>query len=200
MYDTQGDKTLKTPEGVEFVLKKTLTKEQFTAIRCKATTADGTVETTEAYTNYVATARQAYTAEATAKNPSSLIFFVSILLVLLISMSTFRSPAVALMPDVTIKPDYLDKVIGNSISDPICAVLQLYYNHTQDERSITMMNLIRYGTSDETEIWLLKYGFSMDDMEWLVPCIESINEECIVFNSKIDNLNDTQKESISRYI
>lgn len=96
--------------------------------------------------------------------------------------------------------DYLDKVIGNSISDPICAVLQLYYNHTQDERAITMMNLIRYGTSDETEIWLLKYGFSMDDMEWLLPCIESINEECIVFNSKIDNLDDTQKESISRYI
>lgn len=40
----------------------------------------------------------------TAENRTPLIIFVAVLLVVLLSMATFRSPAVALMPDVTIKP------------------------------------------------------------------------------------------------
>ena len=40
----------------------------------------------------------------TLENPWPLIGFVATLLVVLIAMATFRSPAVALMPDVTIKP------------------------------------------------------------------------------------------------
>ena len=56
------------------------------------------------YTNYVAPARQAYAAAQTAANSATLITFVVILLVVLIAMATFRSPAVALMPDVTMKP------------------------------------------------------------------------------------------------
>jgi len=56
------------------------------------------------YTNYVVPARDAYAWEVTAGNPLPLILFVVLLLVALVAMSTFRSPAVALMPDVTIKP------------------------------------------------------------------------------------------------
>ena len=56
------------------------------------------------YTNYVAPARQAYAAQATENNPAALIVFVSLLLVVLVAMSIFRSPSVALMPDVTVKP------------------------------------------------------------------------------------------------
>ena len=56
------------------------------------------------YTNYVVPARQAYAAEATGNNPGALITFVVLLLVVLVAMATFRSPAVALMPDVTVKP------------------------------------------------------------------------------------------------
>ena len=44
------------------------------------------------------------TLEITLENPWPLVFFILALLVVLISMATFRSPAVALMPDVTIKP------------------------------------------------------------------------------------------------
>lgn len=43
-------------------------------------------------------------AEATAANRGPLVFFVVSLFIVLVSMATFRSPAVALMPDVTIKP------------------------------------------------------------------------------------------------
>lgn len=42
--------------------------------------------------------------EVTKKNPGTFILFIGVLLISLISMSVFRSPAVALMPDVTVKP------------------------------------------------------------------------------------------------
>ncbi|MCQ2427817.1 MAG: MFS transporter [Clostridia bacterium] len=61
-------------------------------------------KTNSVYTNYVVPARQQYIGEITKANPSSLIWFMIILMVVLVSMSTFRSPAVALMPDVTVKP------------------------------------------------------------------------------------------------
>ena len=42
--------------------------------------------------------------ELTVENPLPLVGFIATLLVVLIAMATFRSPAVALMPDVTVKP------------------------------------------------------------------------------------------------
>ena len=42
--------------------------------------------------------------ELTVANPLPLVGFIATLLVVLIAMATFRSPAVALMPDVTVKP------------------------------------------------------------------------------------------------
>ena len=44
------------------------------------------------------------TINITLKSPMPLIGFIATLLVVLIAMATFRSPAVALMPDVTVKP------------------------------------------------------------------------------------------------
>lgn len=60
--------------------------------------------TNTVYTNYVVPARQAYIHTLTVQNPGHLIRFMLILLVVLTAMSVFRSPAVALMPDVTVKP------------------------------------------------------------------------------------------------
>ena len=56
------------------------------------------------YTDYVVPARQAYAWSVTKSNSTPLILFMVLLLIVLVSMSTFRSPAVALMPDVTVKP------------------------------------------------------------------------------------------------
>ena len=44
------------------------------------------------------------TVELTVANPAPFLGFIASLLVVLLAMSTFRSPAVALMPDVTVKP------------------------------------------------------------------------------------------------
>ena len=105
IYDSQHKAELQTPEGQEFVLENKFTKDDFTAIRCKITDAETGKEITNPdYTNYVTPARQAYVAQKTAENSTELILFVVLLLVVLVAMSTFRSPAVALMPDVTIKP------------------------------------------------------------------------------------------------
>lgn len=53
---------------------------------------------------WVTKARQAYAWKKTCENPVTLVVFIVILMGVLVSMSTFRSPAVALMPDVTPKP------------------------------------------------------------------------------------------------
>ena len=53
---------------------------------------------------WVVQARQAYAWQKTLASPGTLACFIVILMAVLLSMSTFRSPAVALMPDVTPKP------------------------------------------------------------------------------------------------
>ncbi len=92
--------TFKTPEGEEVNLKEKYTLENY----CARPMYNEDDDVTEEYTNYVVSARRAYAAKITESDPSALIFFVAMLLLALLSMSTFRSPAVALMPDVTVKP------------------------------------------------------------------------------------------------
>ena len=104
IYDSQKDATLLSPSGERFVLSEKFDREEFTAIRTTTVDKNGKQVTNSDYTSYVVPARQAYAWQTTAASPSTLIFFVLLLLVVLVSMALFRSPAVALMPDVTIKP------------------------------------------------------------------------------------------------
>ena len=104
IYDRQANKELTTPDGEKFTLADKFHKDEFASITSKLTLASGDVITNPDYTNYVAPARQACAADATAANSTPLVLFVVLLLAVLIAMATFRSPAVALMPDVTIKP------------------------------------------------------------------------------------------------
>lgn len=134
IYDYEGSAELQTPEGEKFVLSDVFSAEEFTAIPSQITYEDGMVKTTDGaeyalsdrfseteqkdlakhtdgkaftnphYSDFVVPARQAYAWQQTAENPMTLVFFILLLLVVLVSMSIFRSPAVALMPDVTIKP------------------------------------------------------------------------------------------------
>lgn len=94
LYENDYSKKLKTPNGEEYVIKEKFTKEEFISIK---------IEDAE-YSDYVVPARQAYARQKTIESPAALIFFMGLLLVVLVSMGIFRSPAVALMPDVTIKP------------------------------------------------------------------------------------------------
>ena len=104
VYDRQKDATLQTPEGEEFVLGQVFGREDFASITTQIQLASGKTIINPDYTNYVVPARQACAAQATAAQPAYLYMFIALLLAVLIAMAIFRSPAVALMPDVTIKP------------------------------------------------------------------------------------------------
>ena len=103
IYEQEQNENLLTPGGKKFVLSEKFTQEEFVAIESQIVSGDKTV-TNPDYTNYVVPARQAYAWQTTAESPATLVFFIIILLVILVSMAIFRSPAVALMPDVTMKP------------------------------------------------------------------------------------------------
>ncbi len=81
-------------------------QEDFTQIKCEIENPEkpGKMMTNPEYVNYVVPARQSCVADITANDPSMMILFIGVLLCVLVAMSTFRSPAVALMPDVTVKP------------------------------------------------------------------------------------------------
>lgn len=105
----KGGRDPQTPDGVSFKLaEKYPTEEAFLAEFAQVNVQDefGAVKfkTNPDYIDYVVPARQAYVWNITIANPGVLIVFIAVLLVVLIGMSVFRSPAVALMPDVTIKP------------------------------------------------------------------------------------------------
>ena len=104
VYELHADDTLMTPEGESFVLRQLYSAEEFAAIPTTVADEAGKQVTNEEYVQYVVPARQAYAASQTAADPVPLVLFICVLLVILVAMATFRSPAVALMPDVTIKP------------------------------------------------------------------------------------------------
>ena len=103
IYEAQEGKTLMTPEGESFVLSEKYTEDEFIRIR-SSVEQDGKSTPNPEYTDYVVPARQACAKAITHSSPRALILFIALLLAALIAMATFRSPAVALMPDVTIKP------------------------------------------------------------------------------------------------
>lgn len=96
--------------------------------------------------------------------------------------------------------DFLDKLIGFKLSDLFYAIFHQYFIAYQDDRAERLAMLIKYGTEDPTEIWMLRYGFSFEEIEWLRPCVDSIDQEEIRFNESIENLSDSQKNSISKFI
>ncbi len=108
IYDEQKDTVLQTPEGVSFKLADIYSREEFSQLttdsKAKEINQFGREVEVNLYTRHVVPARQACAAAITASQPQTLIIFLGVLLALLISMATFRTPAVALMPDVTLKP------------------------------------------------------------------------------------------------
>ena len=103
------DRTFFQAVGDVFKKEKTypvqdlISREAFTAISVQVEV-EGKLKTNEQYTDIVVPARQAVISEITADSPKNLVVFIVLLFFILVAMGTFRSPAVALMPDVTVKP------------------------------------------------------------------------------------------------
>lgn len=95
--------------------------------------------------------------------------------------------------------DYIDKVWGFCLSDIFYAAFDIYYTNSGDQRAQAMCKYIRYATIDDVEIWLLRYGFSFEEIEWIKPVVQDINEQKIEFGD-ISLLNEDQLAVIDRYI
>ena len=91
-------------EGEMKNIQDIYSEEEFLAIEVKTTDENGKSAISDEYQDVVIPARQAYAWARTVENPRPIIVFIVLLLFTLLSMSIFRSPAVALMPDVTPKP------------------------------------------------------------------------------------------------
>ncbi len=96
--------------------------------------------------------------------------------------------------------DFLDKLIGFKLSDLFYAIFHQHFIAYQDERAERLAKLIKYGTEDLIEIWMLRYGLSFEEIEWLKLCVDSIDQEEIIFNESIENLSDAQKSSVSKFL
>ena len=96
--------------------------------------------------------------------------------------------------------DYLDKLISFKLSDIFYAIFSEYYKRTSDVRALKMAKYFKYGTDNEEEIWMLRYGLSFEDIEILKPYLVSIGQEEIVFSADIHNLPFEQLRSINRYL
>ncbi len=96
--------------------------------------------------------------------------------------------------------DYLDKIIGFKLKDVYIAAFEQYYEKEHDDNAIKLSLLIKYGTINEKEIWMLRYGFSFEDIEWLEPYIISISKEEVKFSQEVYKLSADKKEIIKRFI
>ena len=95
--------------------------------------------------------------------------------------------------------DYLDKLIGFKLSDIYYAIFHQYWKKYSDERALRLAKYIKYGTDNEQEIWMLRYGFNFEDIEWIASCIDKIDEQEIVFNSNIGTLPEEQRTIADKY-
>lgn len=96
--------------------------------------------------------------------------------------------------------DYMDKVISFSLADIFVAAYDSYYQRTEDDRAQAMVNYVRYGTNDEKEIWLLRYGFSFEDIEVVEGYVLRIDEDGIAFDEAVEELREEPVwELVERY-
>lgn len=96
--------------------------------------------------------------------------------------------------------DFLDKLIGFKLSDIFFAIFNEYYLETKDDRSRKMANYMKFGTTDAKEIWMLRYGFNFEDIDWLKPHVKSINEEEICFYDTVSELDSEKSATIAKFI
>ncbi|MCU0678462.1 MAG: DEAD/DEAH box helicase [Candidatus Pacebacteria bacterium] len=96
--------------------------------------------------------------------------------------------------------DYIDKVISLSLRDAMSAAFKLYHIDTGDIRANKMSNFMKYGTDNEIEIWLLRYGFDHEDIEWIKEHVIKIDENQIEFSDSIKRVGANKLEIIKQFL
>lgn len=96
--------------------------------------------------------------------------------------------------------DYLDKLIGFKLSDIYYAAFKVNYDSTQNHKSLIMANLIKYGTADDKEIFMMRYGLSFEDISVLSNCIDAIDETCVQVNNNFYDLPEELRKPLERFV
>ena len=86
------------------------------------------------------------------------------------------------------------------LSDIFVAAFEEHYIKSNDARARKMALLVKYGTVNEKQIWMLRYGFTFEDIEWLEPYIVNISQEEVTFNREINKLPLEKIEIIKRFV
>ena len=96
--------------------------------------------------------------------------------------------------------DYVDKIIGFRLKDVYYTLFNKYYLAFNDVRAQKMALYIKYGTIDEKEIYMLRYGYSFETIEWLKDYIDVINDFEITFKNNVFDLPEDCLSEIGRYL
>lgn len=176
IYDSEAEDLTFTVDGEEKTLGEIYTREEFTAIR----SVDAEDNSNPEYTDYVVPARQSYAWKKTVESPMTLIFFVLILLFILISMGVFRSPAVALMPDVTPKPlrSKANAVINlmGSVGGVLVLVLGMIFGTGAAENALMSYLPFFIAVAVIMLVSLLIFLLTVREPQWAAEA-EAVNEE-----------------------
>ena len=129
---------------------------------------------------WVTKARQAYAWKKTCENPVTLVVFIVILMGVLVSMSTFRSPAVALMPDVTPKPlrSKANAVINlmGSAGGIIVLVLGIVFGTGKTQNTLMSYTVFFMTVAMIMLVSLLIFMLTVKEVKWAAEA-EKINDE-----------------------
>ena len=76
----------------------------------------------------------------------------------------------------------------------------MYFEKTKDSRALILNNYIRYGTNDQKEIWLIRYGFAFDEIDWIKAHVVSIDEGEIIFKDDIRSVDEKKFSVVERFL
>ena len=132
--------------------------------------------------------------EVTKENPMILVLFMLILLFVLVAMSTFRSPAVALMPDVTPKPlrskgNAIINLMG-SAGGIIVLILGMVFGTGKPENAQMSYTGFFAVIAGLMLVALLIFMLTVREKKWAA--------EADKINSKLDSVEITGKGDLSR--
>ena len=90
--------------------------------------------------------------------------------------------------------EHLDKNYNLFLKDVFYAAAYLFKEKRgPNQRNESFMNLLKYGSDNEKEIMLFRYGFVEEEIELVNNCVESIDENEIKFNNNIESLSEDLK-------
>jgi hypothetical protein len=91
-------------------------------------------------------------------------------------------------------------LIGFRLSDIYYAIFYKYYERAKDARAYKLAQYFKFGTDDEKDIMLLRYGLSFEEIEWVREYVLQVDTQEIVFSPEIKKLEPYKLASVERFM